>query len=207
MSFFSEWITNIILFVLLATIVELLLPRSTLQKYVKMVLGLLLIFIILNPIMKLLAMDPQEWFDSLPETNLGDGTLEKSLEKQKLDIQARQHAYILKEMEDRLKEQTEKELMEKYQLEIATIHFETYDDEFPIPGDGENFLEKISAIQVILTKAETGAVEPVQEVMIDIDGERNREKSGVDHTVRRFFSEQWGVEEEMIEIFVDGRDP
>ena len=57
MDLFKEWITNIILFVLLATVIDMLLPSSNMQKYTKMVTGLLLIAIILTPILKLISSD------------------------------------------------------------------------------------------------------------------------------------------------------
>ncbi|MDV2687064.1 stage III sporulation protein AF, partial [Alkalihalophilus lindianensis] len=52
MDFLIEWVTNIILFILLATVIDMLLPNSSMQKYTKMVMGLLLIAIILTPIFK-----------------------------------------------------------------------------------------------------------------------------------------------------------
>ena len=60
MDFLTDWITNILLFILLAVVVELLLPQTSLQKYVKMVIGLLLISIILNPIFKLFSSDIED---------------------------------------------------------------------------------------------------------------------------------------------------
>lgn len=57
MSFLTEWIANIILFIMLAVILDLLLPNSAMQKYAKMVISLLLIVIILSPIFKLLSAD------------------------------------------------------------------------------------------------------------------------------------------------------
>ena len=42
MEFIKEWVTNIILFILLATVIDMLLPNSKFQKYTKMVTGLLL---------------------------------------------------------------------------------------------------------------------------------------------------------------------
>ena len=53
MSFLSSWISNIIIFILLATVIDMLLPSSSLQKYTKMVIGLLLIAIIITPILSL----------------------------------------------------------------------------------------------------------------------------------------------------------
>jgi stage III sporulation protein AF len=62
MSYLTEWITSIILFILLATVVEMLLPNSSMQKYTKLVIGLLLIVVILTPILKLLSTDLDELF-------------------------------------------------------------------------------------------------------------------------------------------------
>ena len=53
MSFLTSWISNIIIFILLATVIDMLLPSSSLQKYTKMVIGLLLIAIIITPILSL----------------------------------------------------------------------------------------------------------------------------------------------------------
>ena len=63
MEFIKEWVTNIILFVLFATLIDMLLPTSKFQKYTKMVVGLLLLIsIILTPIFKLLSTDFEETF-------------------------------------------------------------------------------------------------------------------------------------------------
>ncbi len=56
-AWLSQWLQNIILIVLLATFADLLLPSSTLQKYSKMVLGLLVIVAILSPILELFTKD------------------------------------------------------------------------------------------------------------------------------------------------------
>ena len=56
MSFLSSWISNIIIFILLATVIDMLLPSSSLQKYTKMVIGLLLIAIIITPILSLFQL-------------------------------------------------------------------------------------------------------------------------------------------------------
>ena len=42
MEFIKEWVTNIILFILFATVIDMVLPNSKFQKYTKMVTGLLL---------------------------------------------------------------------------------------------------------------------------------------------------------------------
>ena len=61
MSFVITWLTNIILLILLATILELLLPKNALQKYVKMVVGLLLLIVLLQPVFTIFTEDFDRW--------------------------------------------------------------------------------------------------------------------------------------------------
>ncbi len=65
MSFLTEWITSIILFILFAIVIDLLLPNSSMQKYAKMVVSLLLIVVMLNPIFALFRADPDQIFAEL----------------------------------------------------------------------------------------------------------------------------------------------
>lgn len=65
MSFLTEWITSIILFILFAIVIDLLLPNSSMQKYAKMVVSLLLIIVMLNPIFALFRADPDQIFSEI----------------------------------------------------------------------------------------------------------------------------------------------
>ncbi|MCY8129840.1 stage III sporulation protein AF, partial [Bacillus spizizenii] len=40
MSFLTEWLTTIVLFILFAIVIDMLLPSSSMQKYAKMVVSL-----------------------------------------------------------------------------------------------------------------------------------------------------------------------
>jgi len=53
MEWISNWLQNIILIILLATFVDLLLPNSSMQKYAKMVLGLLVMVSIMSPVLNI----------------------------------------------------------------------------------------------------------------------------------------------------------
>lgn len=66
MSWLSQWLKEIIMVILLATFIDLLLPNRSMQRYVKLMLSLIILLIILSPIMKLfhanLAQDvANEW--------------------------------------------------------------------------------------------------------------------------------------------------
>ena len=51
-SFLSSWAEQVILAVIIATILELILPNSKNKKYVQMVIGVYVLFNIISPIIK-----------------------------------------------------------------------------------------------------------------------------------------------------------
>lgn len=53
----KNWIRNVITIVIFANIIELLLPNSSMRKYVKVVMGFFILLTILNPLFKLLNVD------------------------------------------------------------------------------------------------------------------------------------------------------
>ena len=129
MEFLIEWVTNIILFILLATVIDMLLPNTSLQKYTKMVTGLLLIAIILTPIFKLISKDFETVMAQIPTfQDSGEKNMENLIELQKKEIQASNHAYILETMAVQLEKGVEEELMEQFGLKIANIKLTTKDD-------------------------------------------------------------------------------
>jgi len=53
MEVFHSWITTIVAAVLITSFLEMLLPQSDLQKFVRVVLGIFIMITILNPLLKL----------------------------------------------------------------------------------------------------------------------------------------------------------
>ncbi len=51
------WVTNITIAIFFITAVEMILPDNSMKKYAKFVLGLLLIVVIINPIIKIFDKD------------------------------------------------------------------------------------------------------------------------------------------------------
>ncbi|KAA8782304.1 stage III sporulation protein AF [Paenibacillus sp. 4624] len=58
MGWLSNWLQDLIMIVLLATFVDMLLPNRSMERYVKLVLSLLILLTLLSPITKLLKSDP-----------------------------------------------------------------------------------------------------------------------------------------------------
>lgn len=54
---FTDWVTQIILFIILASVIDLLVPANHLQKYVRLAISLILILILLQPVFYLFNTD------------------------------------------------------------------------------------------------------------------------------------------------------
>ncbi|PGT87645.1 stage III sporulation protein AF [Bacillus sp. AFS040349] len=205
MSFLTEWITNIIVFILLAVVIDLLLPNSSMQKYAKMVISLLLIIVIINPIFKIFSADKNEVLSEFRLQASSEGENGKNLiEFQKKEIQASQRAYILKQMAVQMKTMAEEELVQSYDVMIDTIHLSENEQVEEI-----NSQKDLQHIQVILKPNEAkkvaadGTVEVVQPVSIDTTNELVNEEQVDEIQLAKMtasLAEIWEVEKEKISI-------
>jgi stage III sporulation protein AF len=196
-SFLAGWVSNIIIFVLLATVIDMLLPNSALQKYAKMVIGLLLIAIIITPILGLFNKDFDDIltaatseFEDQKKKDLGNLT-----EMKKKEIQATQGAYILKQMAVDLQAEVEEELMADHNMRISSIDVGVKNEEEPGVDDLQN-------ITISLEKAEgkeNSEIEAVAKVDINTDSPSTSNDANLD-AVKRFLATSWSVDEEIIEI-------
>ena len=109
MAYLYDWIKQIVLFILIGTILEMLLPNSSLKKYVHFVFGLLLLLVLAKPIFYLFQTDITheiKLIEEEMEPNIRTAQQTKfSMEKQKEDIQAEQAAYIWNELAEKLKDE------------------------------------------------------------------------------------------------------
>jgi stage III sporulation protein AF len=201
-QFLTEWVTNIIIFVLLATVIDMLLPNTNLQKYTKIVTGLLLIAIILTPVLKLISKDFETALQSIP---IFEGTEEKNMENlielKKKEIQASQRAYILETMAVQLKEGTEEELMNQYGLEVANIDItldETTKQSFP------DNLQKV-IVQLKQSEEEANVVAVIKPVEINTNQpSQTKRLTAQSEEITSLLAERWNVSEGAIEVLIEG---
>jgi stage III sporulation protein AF len=202
MDFLKEWVTNIILFILLATIIDMLLPNSSMQKYAKMVTGLLLIAIILSPIFKLISKDFESAIAEIPSyQSSSENNMKNLIDDKKKEIQASQHAYILKEMAVQLRKDVEEELMDQYGLEIANIDISLKDE------NNTATIENLQKVTILLKQPETGVktVEAVKPIVINTDKPLPSTKTTEEtEQIAAFLSKKWNVTDKIIEVSIEG---
>ncbi|GAA0296362.1 stage III sporulation protein AF [Gracilibacillus halotolerans] len=196
-EYFMNWMLQIIVFIILAMLVDLVIPGNKLKQYVKLVIGLLLILIIIQPVLQLFNMDLHlvERMLNTDTSTFIEKNIENEVNEQKEEIESIHRAYVLEEMVVQLKNVVEKELIENYQHEIEhieiTIDEETTDD------------IQFSSIYVRLKDIsdQTGS-EYVENVEISIgESEEVTPYPAVNiKEIKQFLAEKWGVEEDIISI-------
>src|SRR5690625_1559278 len=127
MDFIMDWITQIIIFVLLASIIDLLVPTSAMKKYIKLVVGLILLLILLKPVFYIFQVDIQHEVETalsaITSSTGNEDSVENLADFQKTEIEERQDAYILEQMAVQLIEIAKDPLYGEYQIEITSIDF------------------------------------------------------------------------------------
>jgi stage III sporulation protein AF len=201
MQIVIEWVTNILIFILFAMIIDLLLPSSNMQKYVKMVVGLILLLLMLSPILKLLSIQPDRLITFIiPEKGSQQEMMKNEMEMKKKEIQASQRAYILEQMAVQMKNQVDEELMKEYGLSVEDVSLQTKEKEnLQIPKD-------IETIEVVLVKQEKlGEIQPV---IIDTSKPINEQSHvhQLEKEIRTFLAAKWEVDENKIAVQVKGRE-
>lgn len=205
MSFITEWVTNIILFVLLATIVDMLLPNSSFQKYAKMVAGLLLITVILTPVFKLVNHDFEDIVAKATFKTTDEKNIKNSMEMQKKEIQASLDEYTLNKMAVQMKEEANKELVNQYGVEIETLSI-TVDN-----TSEKNFPENLERLVISLKQGDSeqseNAVEVVKSVEINTQNPNSSKSEQVQvdtESITSFLANKWDVKDENIDIVTEG---
>ncbi|MGD6873601.1 stage III sporulation protein AF [Sutcliffiella horikoshii] len=206
MSYLTEWITSIILFILLATVVEMLLPSSSMQKYTKLVIGLLLIVVILTPILKLLSTDMDELFAKMTthSSYTSKENTENLIEMKKKEIQASHAAYILNKAAVLMKEDVEEELRESYGVTVKDLKIVVKNEdqltEIPIE-------ENIESVVILLEQAEETAIQVVKPVQIDTSRQKEPAPSSREEgKIATFLADRWQLQPTNISVAVEGGD-
>ncbi|QPC46830.1 stage III sporulation protein AF [Mangrovibacillus cuniculi] len=205
MEWLSSWVTNIIVFILLTVILDLVLPSSNLKKYTKMVTGLLLISIILSPILSFLNSNPEDWDLNLPMEQSEE--IKNSIEEQKKEIQASSRAYMLEQMAVQLTSAASEKLLDQHSLKITDIQV-LAEDVNPLT------VEHIESIAVTLVHDDAQVheensvqdVENVMEVSVQISEEKEKiqEDTNKWDKVQHMLAEIWGTDPSLVLVKVEG---
>lgn len=200
MDLLIQWVTQIIVFLLLAAVIDLLVPATAMKKYIRLVVGLILILIFLKPVFFLFNIDIHQALESsfsqLNQQQLKDDSVENLIEMQKSEIEDTQDAYILEQMAVQLKDIAKDPLIEKFQVEIANI-------EFHFATENNYTFEDLEEVIVYLRESDggEGAANAIDEVVIDTEDEPivNEERQD-DEQIKSLLYEIWELDDKKLTV-------
>lgn len=208
MSAISEWVMQVIVFILLGTIVELLIPNNSMKKYVNIVIGLLLLLVLAKPILYLFTDDVTAQLDKFEQIIFQEeATLSETetlMEIQKRDIQAEQDAYIWNEVKLQLMKEANPILLEQYSAQIVNLTF-SFDEPF------EDSFENLNQVIISLQENPDGSelndddADVINPIVIETDRPKEmRRKNNNDNKISDTLTELWGLDKEKIKIMWEG---
>lgn len=194
----KEWISQIIVFILIAAILDMIIPESRLEKYVRLVMGMMLILLFLKPVFVLFSTDfsqilKRETSSLLAGQNME--SIEKTVDLQKTEIVDTQRAYISEQMAVQLKKDANPRLAEKHQAEISDMQIQFKDENWTA--------ENIDVVAVTLKESgKDGTVQKVDKVVIGQTRKPDQppDDSGIRETLRKL----WGLKNDQLKIYWEG---
>ncbi|WP_018923821.1 stage III sporulation protein AF [Salsuginibacillus kocurii] len=198
MAYLTAWITSLIVFIMLITLIDLLMPQSNLKRYAELSISLILMLLLLQPIFDLTQTDVSvdHWMRVM-EGSLEDRNMEEMIEDKKTDIQAHHDAYISEQMTRELLLDVEEPLESTFGLTIHQIDV----DEFEEKGELTVWLRSNSE-----ETSHTESIEPVDVQVANRDGIAFEEVSDHESEVRKMIAGAWGMEEEALHLVWEGGD-
>ncbi|GIM27950.1 stage III sporulation protein AF [Clostridium polyendosporum] len=183
MEFLKSWVLTLSATLIFITAVELILPDNSLKKYVKFVLGLILMAVILNPIIKLLTSSDIEIstaidkYQNTTNMNISEKNDNNKTEEKFFDNLQKNCEKIL---EDKLKNN-------KFKVEI--------DGKF----DFENMTLDVNYLNVYII---TSGIKKIEKVVINKNNSEKKEvNNNLSRDIKTILSQELKTSEDKIKVF------
>lgn len=198
-KFINSWAQGIILAVIIATIIEIIIPEGNNKKYVKTVIGLYILFTIIYPLITKISNNKLN-FDSI----IAKTSKEVSMYDNKVANSIETNTYIENTYKNNLKDKIKEKIEEKgYTVLDFNIYIETQNEEA---------YGQINSIVLKLQKASKEqntikGVNKIEEINVNIKNNKTEnlktEKELTDSeikTIKEYLNNMYSIEEERIHI-------
>lgn len=181
-NFISSWAEQVIICVVIVTILEMILPKGNIKKYIKTVIGIYVLYTIISPIIKLAGGS---------DINIDYSEYEKYMNTSEVSID-----YTAPTVEDTYRSEIEKQMMS----DLEDMGFETKNISFDFSIEGGN----ISNVSLTLTRMEKKTskenVIAINKIEIGESKEENILSSSEVKEIKDMISSNYGVDYEKITI-------
>jgi len=209
MEWLEDWLKQIILLILIATFIDLLLPNRSMERYVKLVMGLLMIMAILAPILKFIGKEKELSALAFDQQVKGE---EKSLpsmqeiESSSQQIEKQQDAFVRQRARRQMEQMVAEQVEARFDVDVRNCIVQLKEEASTLR------LERIRLTVSPASSAPKGqgipAMEPVEPVEIGERTEAENKGSSERHEkwtqpISRHVAETWHMDPAAVEIRVE----
>ncbi|REJ10542.1 stage III sporulation protein AF [Halobacillus trueperi] len=199
MEYLIEWITKIVLFLLLAMVADALLPSGVMKKYARLVMSILLLLIFMGPLLQILNIDPDRLVQRADQTmqqQLDAEVFEENVESKKNEILAGQDAYKLEQVTQALAAEIETPLKEEQNLVLVDVEMSFHQQPYS--------LETLDKLTLTLSRNEL--TQSVEDVEISVMDEGDTEEEKQDPELLKWVADYLDLKKEQIIIRWEDED-
>ena len=198
MEWFSSWSKGIVIAVIISTLVEMIIPDNNSKKYIKIIIGIFIVYTIISPIIeKLLGQDINEYIDVDNYIQASSSNVEENK-----DFQAKANESIKKIYVQNLQNDIKTKLKSKgYITESININISN-DDSYNIEKIEVKINEKVAVNEN--EKQTKTIVDTIRYIQVKIDNKNEENKSVIDendkNTIKQLLKDNYDISENKITI-------
>lgn len=198
MEWFSSWSKGIVIALIISTLVEMIIPDNNSKKYIKIIIGIFIVYTIISPIIeKLLGQDINEYIEVDNYIQASSSNVEE-----KKDFQAKANESIKKIYVQNLQNDIKIKLKSKgYIAESININISN-DDSYNIEKIEVKINEKVAVNEN--EKQTKTIVDTIRYIQVKIDNKNEENKSVIDendkNTIKQLLKDNYDISENKITI-------
>ena len=186
MELINNFVVTLVTTLIFITAIEILGPDNSMKKYVKFVLGLILIAVLLSPIINFFSK--------------GEGVVTKAIDKYEKEITNSSTKEKNTQEKDKLREESFKDNFNKNCVSLLNNKFEDYDFKSEIECDVD-FTDMTFKVNKLIIGVQKKGIKKIEEVDLSKDKSKENNEDSIQKEIRKFLSEELKVEEEKIQVY------
>ncbi len=188
-NWLNTWAQRIIIVVIICTIIEMILPEGKNKKYIKIVMGIYVVFTIISPIIAKINNKEKIDLEKYMDVNVSNETIETSAT---VDT----NKYIEEVYKEKLKEDVKEKLL--------SINYETKNVNLEIETKNDNTYGSILSLEVTVSKEREEKSENTIRINKVTIGENNKDKADLTKEeidkIKKCLAENYKIDEEKISV-------
>lgn len=189
MELLNKFVITLVTILIFITAVEMIAPDNSMKKYLKFVLGLILITVILNPILTIILNGEEELKDVI-------SSYEREYNTDKKDEKDSEN--IIKIKEESFKENFNKNCENMLKQEFKDLEFKCNIDCL-VDFNDNNFT--INKLNIEIKDKRVKKVEKIEKIDIDSNKDKGNKANKEYKDVVRFISKELNIDENKIDIY------